>query len=105
MTLGKCSEKYIHQYFVIYYNKITKKSLVNLQKFLKYTKSNINVLINEFNFNGIITSTLIVTDSSGFETEVLNNDVIIKLDLFDNEVLHHTLSLNYFLMYILLRQL
>lgn len=94
MGLGKCSETYIHTYYCLYYNKLNKDELNTLKSFLKNTCSNIDTLITEFNINGEISSILNIEDGNGFNVNVCDNDVIIKLDLFDNEDVEY-LIMNY----------
>ena len=48
-----------------------------LKEFLSDTKSNITKLINECKHSSI--ESILIIDSVGFETKVLDNDVIIKI--------------------------
>lgn len=78
MSKGFCTETYQYEYFSIYYNALhNKEELESLKDFLKYTESNIETIITEFNFNEHISSILSIKTKDGFETKVLDNEVII----------------------------
>ena len=84
MSKGKCSETFVYEYYSLYYNNLNKEELEVLKSFLKYTRSNIDKLINEFSISNTTTSTLNIIDNNGFSTNVLDNRVIIQIDLSDN---------------------
>lgn len=78
MSKGTCTETYQYEYFSIYYNSLHNiEELNSLKEFLKYTESNIEHIIKEFNLTGHISKVLLVKTKDGFETKVLDNDVII----------------------------
>ena len=77
MSKIQCSETFIYDAYVLYYNKLDLKELEILKEFLSDTDSNITKLINECK-HSFIKSSLII-DSVGFETKVLDNEVIIKI--------------------------
>ena len=77
MSKIKCSETFIYDAYVLYYNKLDLKELEILKEFLSDTPSNITKLINEYKHSSL--ESILIIDSIGFETKVLNNEVIIKI--------------------------
>lgn len=77
MSKLKCSETFIYDAYVLYYNKLDLKELEILKEFLSDTKSNIIKLINEYRHSSL--ESILIIDSIGFETKVLDNEVIIKI--------------------------
>ena len=77
MSKLKCSETFIYDAYVLYYNKLDLKELEILKEFLSDTKSNITKLINECKYSPV--ESILIIDSVGFETKVLDNEVIIKI--------------------------
>ena len=77
MSKLKCSETFIYDAYVLYYNKLDLKELEILKEFLSDTKSNITKLINECKHSSI--ESILIIDSIGFEIKVLDNEVIIKI--------------------------
>ena len=77
MSKLKCSETFVYDAYVLYYNKLDIKELEILKEFLSDTKSNITKLINEYRHSSL--ESILTIDSIGFETKVLDNEVIIKI--------------------------
>ena len=77
MSKLKCSETFIYDAYALYYNKLDLKELEILKEFLSDTNSNITKLINEYRHSSL--ESMLIIDSVGFETKVLDNEVIIKI--------------------------
>ena len=73
MSKLKCSETFIYDAYVLYYNKLDLKELEILKEFLSDTKSNITKLINECKHSPV--ESILIIDSVGFETKVLGDNI------------------------------